>query len=187
MWRHCYYRADSSWYQVLRVAVSRGTPRSVDRECAGRNASSVKVSSQGSHLFPWWPSQYEEAKGWIKAERNRRNLSTLWQLAAQKLRGHYNYYGTMFNEAKLSYFHHACIGALFKWINRRSQKRSYNWEPFERRLFFLPLPGPPRGSHLINILCEHGAERKHKPKSRMREIRKYGSVRSAGTKTPVFT
>ena len=124
---------------------------------------------------------------WIKAERNRLNLATLWRLAAQKLRGHYNYYGVMFNEAKLSYFHHTCIGALFKWINRRSQKRSYTWEQFERRLLFHPLPRPPRGTDLINILCEHGAERKHTPKSRMRENRKYGSVRSAGPKTPVFT
>jgi group II intron reverse transcriptase/maturase len=124
---------------------------------------------------------------WIKAVRNRLSLSTLWQLAAQKLRGHYHYYGTMFNEAKLSYFHHTCIGALFKWINRRSQKRSYTWEQFDRRLFFHPLPGPPRGTELINILCEHGAERKHTPKSRMRENRTYGSVRSAGPKTPVFT
>ena len=51
-----------SRYRVLRVAVSRGTPRSVDRECAGRNASSVKVSSPDRHAVPWWPSQYEEAK-----------------------------------------------------------------------------------------------------------------------------
>ena len=124
---------------------------------------------------------------WIKAERNRRNLTTLWRLAALKLRGHYNYFGVRFNEAKLSYFHYTCIGALYKWINRRSQKRSYTWEQFERRLFFHPLPRPPRGNELINTLFEHGAERNHKPKSRMREIRTYGSVRSAGPKTPVFT
>jgi RNA-directed DNA polymerase len=124
---------------------------------------------------------------WIKAERNRLNLTTLWRIAAQKLRGHYNYYGVIFNEAKLSYFHHTCIGALFKWINRRSQKRSYTWEQFMRRLLFHPLPRPPRGTELRNTLSEHGAERNHKPKSRMREIRKYGSVRSTGPKTPVFT
>ena len=143
----------------------------------------LKLKTQPKRLHRSMQAFYR----WIKAERNRLNLSTLWQLAAQKLRGHYNYYGTMFNEAKLSYFHHTCIGALFKWINRRSQKRSYTWEQFDRRLYFHPLPGPPRGADLINILCEHGAERKHKPKSRMRENRTYGSVRSAGPKTPVFT
>ena len=32
-----------SRYRVLRVAAPRGAPRSVDRECAGRNATSVKA------------------------------------------------------------------------------------------------------------------------------------------------
>jgi hypothetical protein len=38
----CYSRA-SSGYRVLRAARPRGRPRSVDRECAGRNAISVKA------------------------------------------------------------------------------------------------------------------------------------------------
>jgi hypothetical protein len=37
-------------YRVLRAATPRGAPRSVDRKCAGRNASSVKVSSPDRHL-----------------------------------------------------------------------------------------------------------------------------------------
>ena len=43
-------RADASRYRVLREVLSRGSPRSVDRECAGRNASSVKVSSPVKHI-----------------------------------------------------------------------------------------------------------------------------------------
>jgi hypothetical protein len=54
--------ARASQYRVLRVALSRGSPRSVDRECAGRNASSVKVSSPEKHSVPWWPSKYAAAK-----------------------------------------------------------------------------------------------------------------------------
>jgi hypothetical protein len=39
-----------SRYRVLRAAPSRGGPRSVDRECAGRNATSVKeVEPRQSH------------------------------------------------------------------------------------------------------------------------------------------
>ena len=51
-----------SQYRVLRAAVPRGTPRSVDRNCAGRNATSVKGLSPDKQLFPWWPSYYEDAK-----------------------------------------------------------------------------------------------------------------------------
>ena len=46
-----------SRYRVLR-GLSRGSLRSVDRECAGRNASCVKGSSPVKHPVPWWPSKY---------------------------------------------------------------------------------------------------------------------------------
>jgi hypothetical protein len=53
--------SERSLYRVLRF-VPRGAERSVDRECAGRNATSVKGLSPDNQVFPWWPSQYEEAK-----------------------------------------------------------------------------------------------------------------------------
>lgn len=53
--------SERSLYRVLRPA-PRGAGRSVDRECAGRNATSVKGPSPDKHSFPWWPSQYVEAK-----------------------------------------------------------------------------------------------------------------------------
>jgi kynurenine formamidase len=70
----------------------------------------------------------------IKSARNRMKLDRLWQIASAKLQGHFNYFGVLFNSAKLSRFHHLCVGALFKWLNRRSQRRSFTWERFERRL-----------------------------------------------------
>ena len=57
-----------SLYRVLRGS-SRGALRSVDRECAGRNAKSVKGPSPDNQFFPWWPSQYEEAKAASNATR----------------------------------------------------------------------------------------------------------------------
>ena len=123
---------------------------------------------------------------WCKQVRCRISLKSIWQKAAQKLRGHFHYFGVMHNEAKLNHYYHACIGALFKWLNRRSQKRSYTWEQFGTRLRFNPLPYPPSGLALINLQSEHGPDRNHKLKSRMRKLRTSGSVRSAGLK-PVFT
>ena len=55
-------------YQVLRAS-PRGAVRSVDRDCAGRNASSVKVSSPDKQQFPWWPSDYTAAKAASDAKR----------------------------------------------------------------------------------------------------------------------
>ncbi len=126
-------------------------------------------------------------KDWIKANRHRHRLAKLWEMAAAKLRGHYNYYGVISNEAKLNHYYFACIGELFKWLNRRSQKRSYTWDGFLQRLKFNPLPRPPHGRALIDITNGLGSKLKHKPKSRVRETRKHGSVRSGGRQRPLFT
>jgi group II intron reverse transcriptase/maturase len=123
---------------------------------------------------------------WIKANRNKYKLDELWRLARSKLAGHYNYYGVRSNSAKLSHFYFACVGALFKWLNRRSQKRSFSWERFERRLRFNPLLRPPFSEELRDVSSERLSD-KHPPKSRMRENRTSGSVRSPGWQHPGFT
>lgn len=48
------------------------------------------------------------------------------------LRGHIQYYGVSGNiRGVSSYLHHAS-GLLYKWLNRRSQRRSLNWKQFGR-------------------------------------------------------
>jgi group II intron reverse transcriptase/maturase len=129
----------------------------------------------------------EQFTDWIKFERNRKKLNDLWTIAAAKLRGHYNYYGVSCNGAKLNHFYYAALGALFKWLNRRSQKRSFSWENFQKRLMFCPLPKPTPGALLVDITNGSGTENKHKLKSRMRKLRTSGSVRSSGWQQPLFT
>ena len=80
---------------------------------------------------------------WIKDVRNKIKLIEIWKLAKSKLLGHYNYYGYWMNSKKLWYFYKETIKSLFKWLNRRSQKRSYNWKNFKERLNNFPLPKPP--------------------------------------------
>ena len=126
-------------------------------------------------------------KEWIKAERHKHRLKILWNLAAAKIRGHFNYYGVATNESKLNHFYYACVRELFKWLNRRSQKRSYTWDGFMQRLQSDPLPLPPTGRALVDITNGLGSKLKHKPKSRVREIRKHGSERSNGRQRPLFT
>ena len=47
-----------------------------------------------------------------------------------KLLGYYNYYGVTGNSQSLNSFVYQVIGLLFKWLNRRSQRKSYKWEGF---------------------------------------------------------
>lgn len=84
-----------------------------------------------------------EFSDWIREQRSRFTLNELWETVAAKLRGHYNYYGVTCNRPKLTQFYHAVVSCLFKWLNRRSQRKSFTWERFARRLRNHPLPTPP--------------------------------------------
>jgi RNA-directed DNA polymerase len=149
----------------------------------GKRKAMLKVKTTPKRLA----MGIQKFKEWIQFERNRKQLKDLWQLAKAKLRGHYNYYGVTFNGAKLNHFYYACVGLLYKWLNRRSQKRSYTWEKFARKLMFDPLPKPTQGATPVDITSGLCPEHKHKLKSRMRKSRTSGSVRSRGRQRPLFT
>jgi group II intron reverse transcriptase/maturase len=123
---------------------------------------------------------------WIKQARNRLTTKELWARIAARLRGHFNYYAVSFNQQAYKFYFH-CIRLTFKWLNRRSQKRSYTWQEFARKLMFNPLPKPPLGQERIDITSEYGTELKHKTKSRVRKLRTHGSVRSSGRQRSLFT
>jgi RNA-directed DNA polymerase len=81
----------------------------------------------------------EEFDRWIKTNRNRYKLAQLWIIAKMKIAGHVNYYGYQGNQLKIGYFIFKVTKSLFKWLNRRSQKKSYTWEGFKERLKYFPL------------------------------------------------
>ena len=60
---------------------------------------------------------------WIKEHRNRR-LKDLCKERNAKLRGYDNDYGVRGNDEQLAAFLYHAEGLLFKWLNRRSQRKS---------------------------------------------------------------
>lgn len=81
---------------------------------------------------------------WLQQNRNAHKLPQLWQAIGQKLRGHFNYFGVTDNGHALYHFEDAVHKLVFKWLNRRSQRRSFCWESFLRYLAWHPLPRPGR-------------------------------------------
>jgi group II intron reverse transcriptase/maturase len=65
-------------------------------------------------------------KDWIKENRHVPQKQFFLCLNS-KLRGYYNYYGVQGNQDKLGSFHGRVLMNLYKWLNRRSQRRSYCW------------------------------------------------------------
>ena len=68
-------------------------------------------------------------KEWIRNHRNM-PLEWLFKKVNEKLRGHYQYYGVTDNIVECKRFQRQTTWYLYKYLNRRSQKRSYNHETF---------------------------------------------------------
>jgi len=74
-------------------------------------------------------SKLKRVKEWLKVRRSM-NFKETWQFLNRKLEGHTRYYGVSNNAHNVSRFIHASERLFFKWMNRRSQKRSMTWDKF---------------------------------------------------------
>lgn len=79
---------------------------------------------------------------WLKMARNKVPMKELWQLLTKKLQGHYQYYGVSGNFADIKTYYHHTRQMAYKWLNRRSQKKSWNWKQFDDYTKRYPLPQP---------------------------------------------
>jgi RNA-directed DNA polymerase len=79
---------------------------------------------------------------WLKTVRNKLQLSDIWKLLALKLQGHYNYYGMSGNFDSIKSYYQETERQAYKWLNRRSQKETWNWDSFRGYLKRYPLPKP---------------------------------------------
>jgi RNA-directed DNA polymerase len=80
-------------------------------------------------------------KEWIKEFRNVR-ITTLMQVLRRKLLGYWNYYGVRGNMLSLARLFNQCKLLLYKWLNRRSQKKSYTWDGLSAMLRHFAIPTP---------------------------------------------
>jgi len=115
----------------------------------------------------------KEMNGWLKAIRNMMKTKEWWPILVAKLRGHYQYYGVSGNMAALDRYYVNTLRLVLKWLNRRSQRKAFNWKCFIEYLTHYPLPKPRITCNLYTLSPVAGVL----PKSRMREILMSGSVR----------
>ena len=85
-----------------------------------------------------------ELNKWLRQHRSTYRLPLIWKVVGQKLRGHFNYFGVTDNSRAVSNFEQKAHDLLFKWLNRRSQRRSFTWTGFLRYRTKYPLPRPGR-------------------------------------------
>jgi len=78
---------------------------------------------------------------WIRQNRHT-DIDDIMKTVAQKLFGHYRYYGVTDNSWSLDAFRYQVTKLLFKWLNRRSQRRSFSYDQFNAFLARHPVPSP---------------------------------------------
>lgn len=92
------------------------------------------------------PSEHKAALqalyDWIKRHRHRR-LSTLIPDLRRKLMGLWNYFALIDNGASVWKVFDHVLKSLHKWLNRRSQRRSFTWMGMKQMLRHFGV-GPPR-------------------------------------------
>jgi RNA-directed DNA polymerase len=83
-----------------------------------------------------------DLKEWLKENRAKMTTRELWQKVREKLRGHYGYYGVTDNSIGIGRFYMEVKKLLYKWLNRRSQRKAMNWDKFNMMDKRIPLPRP---------------------------------------------
>ena len=78
-------------------------------------------------------------KEWIKRNRSM-PIKNLMEKMKSKVQGHCNYYGVTGNRNGVNDFIDETRRLLYKWLNRRSQRKSFNWDNFNKFLKKYPLP-----------------------------------------------
>jgi RNA-directed DNA polymerase len=68
---------------------------------------------------------------WCQANQHVK-LKDLFSAMNRKLRGYYNHYGVIGNYNSLAEFYYHAQRALYRRLNRRSQRRSVNWQEFSQ-------------------------------------------------------
>jgi RNA-directed DNA polymerase len=91
-----------------------------------------------------------ENNDWLRQTRNAMRIQDWWPLLAAKVRGHYNYYGVSGNSRMMANFGYVTRRTAMKWLNRRSQRKSFVWKQRNDYLTRYPLPKP----HIVHNLYQ---------------------------------
>ncbi|MBM4764759.1 group II intron reverse transcriptase/maturase [Bacillus sp. B15-48] len=86
-------------------------------------------------------SKLKQCKEWLKANRNK-DIEAIMDRLSRSLNGYYNYYCITDNTRTVKCFQDKVRSLLFKWMNRRSQRKSFNWDKFLLFMKKCPLPEP---------------------------------------------
>ena len=97
----------------------------------------VKRKTSGKKI----QAKLKECKEWLKANRTL-NIHDIVKRLRRSLNGYFNYYCITDNSQGVRNFVDKMKRLLFKWMNKRSQRKSFNFDKFNLFMRKYPLPTP---------------------------------------------
>jgi len=83
-----------------------------------------------------------EFTDWAKKARCVMRKGEMLRRARSRVIGHLSYYAITDNLERCSYYVYRATRILFKWLNRKSQRKAYTWEGFNQALAWANWPKP---------------------------------------------
>lgn len=96
----------------------------------------VKAKTEGKRMR----SKLKNTAQWMRKVKDKYTLKQIWKTLCMALEGHIRYYGVPFNVSRVHTFIFRVTRIVFKWLNRRSQRKSFTWEKFGLFIKANPLP-----------------------------------------------
>jgi len=88
-----------------------------------------------------WLAGKQRIREWIQEHRHDR-LNRMMKTLRAKLQGTWYYYGLIGNYRRMKLTYEETRRTLYKWMNRRSQRRSLNWRAVDRLMERFQIPRP---------------------------------------------
>jgi RNA-directed DNA polymerase len=79
---------------------------------------------------------------WARKVRGVLRKGEMLRQARIRVMGHLSYYAITDNMGRSSYYAYRARGILFKWLNRKSQRKAYTWASFSQALAWVEWPVP---------------------------------------------
>jgi RNA-directed DNA polymerase len=102
-----------------------------------------ETGSKAEKVLRWCSaiSSYRTVGQKIKKSRHMRAPLLIDKLTT-KLRGHYNYFGAVGNYSSMKIIYDHAVDMLYKWLNRRSGRKSMTWDKLKRVIAYRRLAKP---------------------------------------------
>ena len=107
--------------------------------CSSRKDGNFRVKRKTSRKK--FRASMLRCKTWLRENRTL-PVGEIMEKLVSKLNGYNRYYGITDNSESVKNYKDKVRKLIFKWLNRRSQRRSFNWDKFKLFLNRYPLPNP---------------------------------------------